>query len=305
MKYGELMGRADRVFAPTQRCRDVYLEYFPGLAVKVAYHPEWEQSYPYADPVVPQMTSDEKLKVLVVGALSREKGADVLERTATYRDPLGRLEYHLLGYAYRPLAPEVIQHGPYDDLRLDSLIADLKPDLFWFPAQWHETYCYALSAALRSGLPILASDLGSFPERLEGRPLSFIRPWRSTPIEWNDTLLQIRDWLLANQSYRADWQQVSMEDYGFLYSRDYVVKTSLERAVTRLPSLEKVTCWSYPHAGGEQKLSSREKLLAVLIRLRELPGVHHLLRIIPFEVQRNIKRKFSHRPIHDIVNGQK
>ncbi len=308
LKYGELMQRAERVFAPTRRCRDVYLEYFPSLAVRVAYHPEWEQSYPYATPRIPRITASDKLRVLVVGALSREKGADVLERTATYRDPLNRLEYHLLGYAYRPLAPEVIQHGPYDDRRLDSLIAELQPHLLWFPAQWHETYCYALSAALRSGLPILASDLGAFPERLEGRPLSFIKPWLSTPIEWHDSLLQIRDWLVAHQDHvisPADWQQVSMEDYGFLYSRDYVAKASEHRLPEGgLPDVEQVALWCCPHKGGVQKLSVREKLLFVLIRLRELPGVHRILRLVPFELQRKIKRRFSHRPIHDIVNEQ-
>lgn len=308
-KYGVLLKKASRVFSPTLRCRDVYLEYFPDLAIEVAYHPEWEQSHPYARPYVPAMTAKDKLKVLVVGAMSREKGADVLERTATYRDPLERLEYHLLGYAYRPLAPEVIQHGPYEDTKLDELIAGLQPHLVWFPAQWHETYCYALSAALRSGLPILASDLGSFAERMEGRPLSFIKPWQSTPIEWNDTLLQIRDWLLANQDYNntaSDWSQLPQEDCGFLYRRDYAVKARDPVAITEeLPSLEQLATWCYPHRIGDMPLSSREKLLYVLIRLRELPGVHHALRLVPFEWQRNIKRWFSHRPIHDIVNDQK
>lgn len=262
---------------------------------------------------MPSLTGNDKLKVLVIGAMSREKGADVLEKTATYRDPLGRLEYHLLGYAYRPLAPDVIQHGPYDDGKLDSLIAELDPHLIWFPAQWHETYCYTLSAALRSGLPILATDLGSFPERLQDRPLSYIKPWRTDPIEWNDTLLQIRDWLVSNQSYNEDssgWHQPAMVQREFLYSRDYVVKnTAMDNSgyeKPELPALEQVRVWCFPHhvTGGAQ-LSEREKWLSVLIRLRELPGLHWLLRIVPFEWQRAIKRWFSHRPVHDIVNEQK
>lgn len=38
-----------------------------------------------------------------------------------------------------------------------------------FPAQWPETYSYTLSHALASGLPIIAPNLGAFPERLSGR----------------------------------------------------------------------------------------------------------------------------------------
>lgn len=309
-KYGDLLSKADRIFSPTSRCKEVHLEYFPDLSIEVAYHPEWEQSHPYAQPAVPLIASSEKLKVLVIGAMSREKGADVLERTATYRDPLGRLEYHLLGYAYRPLAPEVIQHGPYDDASLDKLIAELKPHLIWFPAQWHETYCYTLSAALRSGLPILASDLGSFPERLEGRPLSFIKSWRSTPIEWNDTLLQIRDALLANQHQEAGmtgWQQMPLDSPAFLYSRNYVLKNEEPPHLSAkpLPSIDKLAAWCYPpQSGGLLGRTSREKLLYILHRLREMPGLHFLLRLIPHRWQRKVKRWFSHRPMHEVVNEQ-
>ncbi|HQQ63759.1 MAG TPA: glycosyltransferase [Pseudomonadales bacterium] len=312
-KYAAILTTAARIFAPSARCRDVYLEYFPDLPIEVAYHPEWEQSHPYAVPHVPTLGSADKLRVLVVGAMSREKGADVLEKTATYRDPLGRLEYHLLGYAYRPLAPEVIQHGPYEDGKLDALIAGLQPHLIWFPAQWHETYCYTLSAALRSGLPILATDLGSFPERLEGRPLSYIKPWRTSPIEWNDTLLQIRDWLLSNQAYNEEspgWSQLPVLEREFLYSRDYVViENNADRAasdVSGLPAFDRLCVWCYPHhvTTGSQ-LSAREKSLSLLFRLRELPGMHLVLRLVPFEWQRAIKRWFSHRPVHEIVNEQK
>ncbi len=308
-KYGELLSNADRIFSPTSRCKEVHLEYFPDLAIDVAYHPEWEQSYPYVQPCIPAMESSDKLIVLVIGAMSREKGADVLERTATYRDPLDRLEYHLLGYAYRPLAPDVIQHGAYDDSNLDKLIAELKPHLIWFPAQWHETYSYTLSAALRSGLPILATDLGSFPERLEGRPLSFIKPWRTTPIEWNDTLLQIRDVLLSKQSQPDDigtWEQMALDKSDFLYSRDYVLQNEEFCLSDKpLPSIERVTAWCYaPGADGFMDISWREKVLYILNYLREMPGLHYVLRLIPFRWQRKVKRWFSHRPMHDVINDQ-
>ncbi|MBK8103462.1 MAG: glycosyltransferase [Cellvibrionales bacterium] len=310
-KFSEILLRADRVFSPSQRCREVYLEYFPQLAIEVAYHPEWEQSHPYAHPRVPEMTAQEQLRILVIGAMSREKGADVLERTATYRDALNRLQYHLIGYAYKPLAPEVVQHGAYDDEKLDDLIKTLKPHLVWFPAQWHETYCYTLSAALRSGLPILATDLGSFPERLEGRPLSFIKPWRSTPIEWNDTLLQIRDLLIGcaeNKSAALEWHQASPENCAFLYGRDYVVTLAEDKApsvIPSLPSLRQVMRWCYaPPANRTLDVQAREKILLGLMHCREKYGVRHILKLVPFAWQRKVKRWFSHRPLHEVINDQ-
>ena len=309
-RYTALLSKADRILAPSQRCKAVYLEYFTDLDIEVAYHPEWELSHPYMHPVVPRITACDKLKVLVIGAISREKGADIFERTATHRDPLNRLEYHLLGYAYRPLAPEVVQHGAYADVNLDRLIAQLEPHIVWFPAQWHETYSYTLSAALRSGLPILASDIGSFPERLEGRPLSFIKSWRSSPIEWHNILLEVRDMLVSlhdQRNYSASWYQPTLDDCGFLYARDYVVKHNrgLAGYEKTLPTLKQLSAWCYsPISQRMHNISAREKVLLFLVHSREKFGIRYILRIIPFEWQRKLKRWLSQRPIHAVINDQ-
>ena len=58
-----------------------------------------------------------------------------------------------------------------------SLIAAEQPDVLLFAAQVPETYAYTLSVALESGLPIVASALGAFPERLAGVPRSTTVPW--------------------------------------------------------------------------------------------------------------------------------
>ena len=58
-----------------------------------------------------------------------------------------------------------------------------------FPAQVPETYAYTLSVALASGLPIVASALGAFPERLAGHPRSATVPWNAPAAEWNAALL--------------------------------------------------------------------------------------------------------------------
>ena len=57
----------------------------------------------------------------------------------------------------------------------------------WFPAPWPETYSYTLSAALTAGLPVVATRIGAFPERLADRPLTWVveptldvDAWRAT-----------------------------------------------------------------------------------------------------------------------------
>ena len=47
-----------------------------------------------------------------------------------------------------------------------TTVEKIDPDAILFPAQCPETYSYTLTAAIASGLPIIATKIGSFPERL-------------------------------------------------------------------------------------------------------------------------------------------
>ncbi|MBK8536472.1 MAG: glycoside hydrolase family 99-like domain-containing protein [Candidatus Competibacteraceae bacterium] len=94
----------------------------------------------------------------------------------------------------------LILHGRYINEELPARLAGINPHLAWFPAQWPETYCYTLSACLQAGLPVVATDLGAFPERLAGRPWSWIRPWQTRPVAWNDFFVAIRTQHFANGS---------------------------------------------------------------------------------------------------------
>ena len=86
------------------------------------------------------------------------------------------LVFRLLGSTTEPIpqSPDVplTIHGQYVDADLPLLIGAEKPDVILFPAQVPETYAYTLSVALASGLPIVASALGAFTERLAGHPRS-------------------------------------------------------------------------------------------------------------------------------------
>ena len=87
-----------------------------------------------------------------------------------------------------PEAPLTI-YGQYVDAELPRLIAEEKPDVLLFAAQVPETYAYTLSVALDSGLPIVATALGAFTERLAGRPRTVTVPWDAPPSTWNSALL--------------------------------------------------------------------------------------------------------------------
>ncbi len=182
--FGQLLRGADRIIAPSHDVERRARLYFPDLAIQVWPHPEIA---PDAPPHI--------ARVAVLGNLSPEKGLHVVAACAREaRDRGLPLVFRLLGSTTEPVpqSPEVplTIHGQYVDAELPLLIGAEKPDVILFPAQVPETYAYTLSVALASGLPIVASALGAFTERLSGHPRSATVAWNAPPAVWNEALLE-------------------------------------------------------------------------------------------------------------------
>ncbi len=172
--FREVLMGAQRVFAPTWDVIERFKRYIP--EAPYVYHPHWEVK---------------EIRVLVLGYLTRFKGLDTL--IACAEDAKRRrlpLRFHLIGSpegeSWDPDLP-LSCHGPYRDPDLQVLIGCAQPDAFLFPAHCPETYSYTLSAAMATGLPILAQALGAFKERLADYPMAYLFE-EMTPVAVNDCL---------------------------------------------------------------------------------------------------------------------
>ena len=225
-RYARFLNGARRVFVPSQDAVNRIRRYFPNANIIFAPHPELAIEKKGITQRNFSISEKEPLKIVVIGALSLVKGADILEECAV--DARKRdldLEFHLIGYAYRNLisAPEsrLIWYGPYLDKQLLSLLDIINPHVAWFCAQWPETYSYTLSACLSAGLPIIAPDLGVFPERLSKRPWTWIRPWQTNAREWNNFFVKIRKENFLPQIGPSLSQEIPV-DSAFDYTKDYI-----------------------------------------------------------------------------------
>jgi GT2 family glycosyltransferase len=302
---GKLLQRADRVFAPSDFTARVFADYFPALDIVVLPHPDWEVEAPY--PAVRRRTlrAGEKMVVVALGALGLEKGADILERTAFLSAKAGHdIEFHLLGYAYRELNGKLVTvHGSYDDNMLDEKLAAIDPHLVWFPCQWPETYSYTLSASLRRGYPVLAPALGAFIERLEGRPLSWLQDFPCSPKEWLEKLVDIRNEGFAESTLaQAEWhgQPSPFDSARMTYSRGYAVPTETAERASHKALFDLLKQVPAPTDFNDSN-SRREKVLRLLLRLRQAPLLRICMRFVPFSFQRRIKRSLSTRALHQIA----
>jgi GT2 family glycosyltransferase len=189
-RSNDWLGAARNVFVPTADTAKRLRRYFPALTTTVL---SWEEPRLRTNPVTGR---HERIRIAVIGAIGEHKGYDVLldcARHAAARDL--PLEFVVLGYTQndKPLLAtnRVFVTGSYDEAEIDSLIARERPDLALFPSVWPETWCFALSHALRAGLPIVAFDIGAIAERLRSEPDAELLPLGASAAKIDRTLMEL------------------------------------------------------------------------------------------------------------------
>ena len=307
-RHVEFLNAARFVMAPA---RDVLLRlarHAPGAALRLVPHTDIgpDTVLPAPDPA--PLAGERPLRVVVIGALSTIKGADLLEDVALAARKLDApVEFHLLGYGYRALKTQpharLTVHGRYDEQDLPELLRWLQPDVVWFPAQWPETYSYTLSACLLGGWPVVAPDLGAFAERLQGRRWSWVRPWDAPVSDWLAFFTDIRARHFAPGQSPAPVFTVVPTDGHVpppVVARDWYAGEYLQglpaAAASAATPPDRATLATHLPGPGEGSLSPGAgggPLLRALARLRALPLLSGVARAVPAHWQRRVKNWLS------------
>ena len=300
-----LVENAERVIFPSLDARRRFTGFFTVKSAIAAWHPDYRLSQPYPAPHwhfrAERSPDGRALRVLVLGALSREKGADILEQVAAGLADQA-VEFHLLGYAYRALEGGVITHGPYRNGDAYRLVEDIAPDVVWYPAQWPETYSYTLSIALHCGLPVVVPDIGAFPERVAGRAASAVLPWDESPervlVFWRDVLQ--RGELPAAAPVQGAAAAAPAQDDDF-YQGAYLLPVAARS--TELPAalLDGLVV---NYRASRTGLSRAERLLRRIWQVSRSTLVARCVALVPFGLKQSFKRRLSSRPMHDIVHKE-
>jgi GT2 family glycosyltransferase len=184
---------AERVICPSEDVRRRLARYgHDGNAIVVPHEAVAAGGWPLAPTAAGR---NRRLRVAVIGVLAPQKGALAVMSLAEAADP-AQLSIHVVGYFEQdlpePLTRRIAVTGKYDRADLPALLAKVKPHVVWFPAQWPETYSYTLSAAIDAGLPVIATRIGAFPERLQGRPLTWLVDPEASTEQWIAAFEQVR-----------------------------------------------------------------------------------------------------------------
>ena len=208
---------ADRVICPSEDALARLQRH--GLADRAIVVPhEPVASGPWV--LTPPPLRGRKLRVAVIGVLADQKGAQTVFGVAEAADPAA-IELHLIGYPEDTLPKtaegRITVTGEYAESDLPDLLARVKPHVVWFPAQWPETYSYTLSAAISAELPVVAARIGSFEERLRGRPLSWLVDPRAPVEEWLQSFDRVREALAAKPPKAAPMRPAVADFYAGPY----------------------------------------------------------------------------------------
>jgi glycosyltransferase involved in cell wall biosynthesis len=195
-----LVTEASRVIVPSQDAQRRLTANLPEARTTVAAHP-W-----IADEISPlAMSADtaSPLRIGMLGTISEHKGAKVLLACAKLAQSRGHpLQFVVIGsvdarYRRKMQSAGVTITGAYHRSQLRGLVVEHRPALLWYASQCPETYSYTLSEGLILGLPLAVVDLGALPERVAGRPATWIKPWNLTPEQWIAFFLGVRGELSA------------------------------------------------------------------------------------------------------------
>ncbi len=184
-RFGALLIHAERVISPSRDLANRVEAFFPTLKCEI---------WPHF--VLPSKPRNADYKIALLGGLTPEKGLDVLEACATEaQEKKLPLAFSLLGHTSRPVPQwpylPIEISGSYRDEDLARRIELTRPDAFLFPSQIPESFSYTLSAAMATRLPIVASNLGSFKERLRDYPAAELLDWNAPAEAWNGALMKL------------------------------------------------------------------------------------------------------------------
>jgi GT2 family glycosyltransferase len=165
MRSGDWLSQARRLIVPTESVAERLVTQFPDFSFEVEPH----EAFIGATPIAPSVRKG--IKVAVIGSIGGHKGYDLLLAMAkNVADRDLPIEFVVIGHTQDDRAlldtGTAFVTGEYDESEIDALIAREKPDLALFLSQFPETWCYALTHALRAQIPVASLDFGATSDRI-------------------------------------------------------------------------------------------------------------------------------------------
>lgn len=166
--YTKFFQNCSLIVAPSIRTKEIVLHDFPELNIEVIPH---KNIFEYILPAK-RKSKNSKLKIASIGALSIEKGSQILSALALDNQNRNlNILYYIVGFANSDTKKllknnGVVITGQYNkEIDCINKLTQISPDLIILPSICEETFSYTLSIALALKIPTIIFDLGAQSER--------------------------------------------------------------------------------------------------------------------------------------------
>jgi glycosyltransferase involved in cell wall biosynthesis len=188
---------ANKIVVPDQDVAERLFRYFPDVNFEVFPHEAIDTRTVQTQR--PKMMPNEKLRVVILGAIGQIKGFNVIISCAKHaRKNNLPIEFIILGYSMNDKLMEkagVQITGKYQEHEAMEKLNNLNPHVIWLPSIWPETYSYTLSLAIKANLPVFAFDIGAIARRAKEYGMGdLLMPleWANIPANINQKFEQFR-----------------------------------------------------------------------------------------------------------------
>lgn len=205
-QHRQALMAATQVQVPDEDVAARLTGYFPDITFGVSPHESIDLTR--SDLLAPRLDHEEKMRIVVIGAIGKLKGFHVIIACAKHaRQNNLPVEFILLGYSMNDKLMEdagVCVTGKYQEHEALAKLTGLNPHVVWLPSLWPETYSYTFSLALKAKLPVFAFDIGAIARRAKDFGMSDLLmplPWADTPHKINQQFLTFRAACLPSQHH--------------------------------------------------------------------------------------------------------
>ena len=180
----------------------------------------------YGEPLVrkpaPEPAREDRLRIMVFGQLSEAKGLELLQGALpelTRFAEVFLVGAREVGEIFR-FKPHVHLVSNYDFDELPGHVANINPHVGLLMSIVPETFSYALSELWMLGVPVAATRVGSFVERIRDRETGYLfEPDGASMAKAVEAIDLDRDTLAKVRANIADWKPVSAKDMVDEYHR--------------------------------------------------------------------------------------
>jgi predicted secreted protein len=199
----------DTIIFPSEYIKNVFISFtsIPSeINIIKSYHPDIDYISPN---IITNILNKPEFKIVIIGFNKGYK--EIINFITNYKNP--NIKIIVLGSKISHPSIQVYLEK-YDDLDIERIFHEIKPNLIWFPSKVPETYCYALSHSIKLGYPIVAYNIGAFTERLFRRPATWLLDL-SDSLENNidEIISSYQDKIISCVDYIKLYNYISPKDY--------------------------------------------------------------------------------------------